>query len=106
MYKENLNGNEDAPNCEGGNANEQPGLREMTLKAIDILNNRAGDKGWFIMSEAASVDKMTTATENSADGTLKDEAATTEPIHNEEMLEKLHISGETETPATAVNQTA
>ncbi|KAK4505349.1 hypothetical protein PRZ48_003312 [Zasmidium cellare] len=58
VYKDNLNGNEAAPNCEGGDANNQPGLKEMTLKAIDILNSRAGDKGWFIMSEAASVDKM------------------------------------------------
>lgn len=30
----------------------------MTLKAIDILNTRATDNGWFIMSEAASIDKQ------------------------------------------------
>lgn len=33
----------------------------MTLKAIDILQNRAtadDDAGWFLMSEAASIDKM------------------------------------------------
>ncbi|KAH9866360.1 hypothetical protein IAQ61_008365 [Plenodomus lingam] len=37
---------------------DQPGLKEMTLKAIDILQARSGDKGWFLMSEAASIDKM------------------------------------------------
>jgi len=32
----------------------------MTLKAIDILHNRSAStgKGWFLMSEAASVDKQ------------------------------------------------
>ncbi|KUJ21506.1 alkaline phosphatase-like protein [Mollisia scopiformis] len=34
-----------------------PGLKEMTLKAIDILYARGGDKGFFMMSEAASIDK-------------------------------------------------
>ncbi|KAH8815988.1 putative alkaline phosphatase H [Xylogone sp. PMI_703] len=35
-----------------------PGLKEMTLKAIDILHERGGDKGFFMMSEAASIDKQ------------------------------------------------
>lgn len=30
----------------------------MTLKAIDILHARNAGKGWFLMSEAASIDKM------------------------------------------------
>lgn len=31
----------------------------MTLKAIDILHARAEkDAGWFMMSEAASIDKV------------------------------------------------
>jgi alkaline phosphatase len=30
----------------------------MTLKAIDILAERSGNKGFFLMSEAASIDKM------------------------------------------------
>ena len=30
----------------------------MTLKAIDIVQERSQDKGWLIMSEAASIDKM------------------------------------------------
>jgi alkaline phosphatase len=33
-------------------------LDSRTIKAIDILNARSKDKGWFIMSEAASIDKM------------------------------------------------
>lgn len=35
-----------------------PGLKEMTLKAIDVLHTRGGDKGFFLMSEAASIDKQ------------------------------------------------
>jgi alkaline phosphatase len=30
----------------------------MTLKAIDVLHARSGDKGFLLMSEAASIDKM------------------------------------------------
>jgi alkaline phosphatase len=58
IFTNNTIGNENAGDCSGGDADNQPGLREMTVKAIDILNTRAGDKGWFIMSEAASIDKM------------------------------------------------
>ncbi|SMR47180.1 unnamed protein product [Zymoseptoria tritici ST99CH_3D1] len=58
VYTDNVKGNKDAGDCSGGDADSQPGLKEMTLKAIDILDTRAGDKGWFIMSEAASIDKM------------------------------------------------
>lgn len=58
VYKDNTLGNRNDPSCNRANATDQPGLKEMTLKAIDILHNRAGDDGWFIMSEAASVDKM------------------------------------------------
>ncbi|KAJ0323403.1 hypothetical protein Brms1b_001803 [Colletotrichum noveboracense] len=35
-----------------------PGLKEMTLKAVDILHNRGGEDGFFLMSEAASIDKQ------------------------------------------------
>lgn len=42
-----------------GPALDQPGLAEMTLKAIDILKARdTENKGFFMMSEAASIDKM------------------------------------------------
>lgn len=30
----------------------------MTLKAIDIVNARSSSKGWLVMAEAASIDKM------------------------------------------------
>jgi alkaline phosphatase len=30
----------------------------MTLKAIDVLQARSKGKGWFMMSEAASIDKV------------------------------------------------
>lgn len=61
VYTDNVRGNEDSPDCSGADASDQPGLKEMTLKAIDILSTRAqanGDKGWFLMSEAASIDKQ------------------------------------------------
>ncbi|KAK1923210.1 alkaline phosphatase [Papiliotrema laurentii] len=40
-------------------AYDQPGLKEMTLKAIDILHTRAQerDTGFMLMSEAALIDK-------------------------------------------------
>lgn len=40
-------------------AYDQPGLKEMTLKAIDILSTRAKARGtgWSLMSEAALIDK-------------------------------------------------
>ncbi|KAI2608207.1 alkaline phosphatase-like protein [Hypoxylon fragiforme] len=35
-----------------------PGLKEMTLKAVDILHARGGANGFFLMSEGASIDKQ------------------------------------------------
>lgn len=61
VYTDNLVGTENSPDCRGSDGLDQPGLKEMTLKAIDILDTRAkadGDKGWFLMSEAASIDKQ------------------------------------------------
>ncbi|KAF2842746.1 putative extracellular phytase [Patellaria atrata CBS 101060] len=58
VYTDNLEGQENSPDGSGNDATNQPGLKEMTLKAIDILEERSGDGGWFIMSEAASIDKM------------------------------------------------
>ena len=57
VYRDNLVGNENAPDGSGSDATDQPGLKDMTLKTIDILNARSSDDGWFIMSEAASIDK-------------------------------------------------
>ena len=58
VYTNNLVGNKDAPDGKNGSATDQPGLKEMTLKAIDILQTRHSEKGWFLMSEAASIDKQ------------------------------------------------
>lgn len=58
IYTDNLIGQENSPDGEGADALDQPGLKDMTLKAIDILQTRSCDKGWFLMSEAASIDKM------------------------------------------------
>lgn len=37
---------------------DQPGLKQMTLKALDVLSTRHPDDGWVLMSEAASIDKQ------------------------------------------------
>jgi len=57
VYRENLKQSR-SPTGDKTPALDQPGLKEMTLKAIDILSKRSGDKGYFLMSEAASIDKM------------------------------------------------
>ena len=57
VYRDNLNQSLSATG-DKTLALDQPGLREMTLKAIDILEARSGDSGWLLMSEAASIDKM------------------------------------------------
>ncbi|KAG6004561.1 hypothetical protein E4U21_000945 [Claviceps maximensis] len=58
IYPENLKNFKNNPI--GGNdpALDLPGLKEMTLKAVEVLHKRGGDKGFFLMSEAASVDKQ------------------------------------------------
>ena len=58
VYTQNLVGNKDSPDGKKSSATDQPGLKQMTLKAIDILQARSPDKGWFLMSEAASIDKQ------------------------------------------------
>ncbi|KIX94153.1 uncharacterized protein Z520_10179 [Fonsecaea multimorphosa CBS 102226] len=58
VYPENLNKSSTAPDGSKGAATDQPGLKEMTLKALEVLQTRHGDSGFFIMSEAASIDKM------------------------------------------------
>lgn len=58
VYTQNLRNQSNSPDGKKADALDQPGLKEMTLKAIDILQTRSGDKGWFIMSEAASIDKQ------------------------------------------------
>jgi len=58
VYTKNLFGQKNSPDGSGRDAADQPGLKEMTLKAIEILNERHGDEGFFLMSEAANIDKM------------------------------------------------
>ncbi|KAL6151028.1 hypothetical protein ACJQWK_10505 [Exserohilum turcicum] len=57
VYRQNMNQTV-SPTGDKKPALDQPGLKEMTLKAIDILESRSGDAGWLLMSEAASIDKM------------------------------------------------
>ncbi|RDB25842.1 Alkaline phosphatase H [Hypsizygus marmoreus] len=60
IYPANLRNQKNSPTGDGTDAVDQPGLKEMTLKAIDVLQTRQKKKntGWFMMSEAASIDKM------------------------------------------------
>jgi len=58
VYKDNLNKTTNDPSGNKQPALDLPGLKDMTLKAIDILHERGGDKGFFMMSEAASIDKQ------------------------------------------------
>lgn len=58
VYKNNLKNFVNDPTGNKSAALDLPGLKEMTLKAIDILHKRGGDKGFFMMSEAASIDKQ------------------------------------------------
>lgn len=58
VYQENLLGQGNYPDGSGRDAKDLPGLKDMTLKAIDVLQERHADEGWFLMSEAASIDKQ------------------------------------------------
>lgn len=58
IYTSNLDVPETDPLGGPGAAIDQPGLKQMTLKAIEILKARHDDEGWFMMVEAASIDKM------------------------------------------------
>lgn len=60
MFVNNTVGNGAAPDLSGEDAlgTEQPGLDDMTLKSLEVLTKRGGDDGFFLMVEAASVDKQ------------------------------------------------
>ncbi|KAI8607286.1 alkaline-phosphatase-like protein, partial [Chytriomyces sp. MP71] len=45
-----------SPKNDGKSATNQPGLQQMTLKAIEIMEKKCAD-GYFLMSEAAAIDK-------------------------------------------------
>lgn len=58
IFPENLAKLNNDPSGAKGTAKDLPGLKEMTLKAIDVLHTRGGKKGFYLMSEAASIDKQ------------------------------------------------
>ncbi|KAF4120224.1 Alkaline phosphatase [Geosmithia morbida] len=58
VYKENLQGLANDPAGGDGDATDLPGLKDMATKAVEILDRRGGDDGFFLMVEAASVDKQ------------------------------------------------
>jgi len=58
VYQANLLNQSNYPDGSGRDAEDLPGLKDMTLKAIDVLNARHEKDGWFLMSEAASIDKQ------------------------------------------------
>lgn len=58
VYQGNLVNQSNYPDGSGRDADDLPGLKDMTLKAIDVLHERHGDDGFFLMSEAASIDKQ------------------------------------------------
>ena len=57
VYTDVLKTQENSPTGSNDSATDLPGLKEMTVKAVEILHKRGGDKGFFLMSEAASIDK-------------------------------------------------
>lgn len=58
VYQDNLKELANHPDGSGRDAEDLPGLKDMTVKAIDILDTRHSKEGWFLMAEAASIDKQ------------------------------------------------
>ncbi|KAJ5972305.1 Alkaline phosphatase-like alpha/beta/alpha [Penicillium vulpinum] len=58
VYQSNLYNQSNYPDGSGRDADDLPGLKDMTLKAIDVLDKRHRKDGWILMSEAASIDKQ------------------------------------------------
>ncbi|KAL2889110.1 Alkaline phosphatase [Ceratocystis lukuohia] len=62
VYPQNLAKAKNHPSGEAAPALDVPGLKEMTSKAIEITHARSQengeDKGFFLMIEASSIDKM------------------------------------------------
>jgi alkaline phosphatase len=56
VYPENLLGSKSSPDGTSDSATDQPGLQAMTMKAIEVMSGKCKD-GFFLMAEAASVDK-------------------------------------------------
>ena len=51
VYRDALVGTKDSPKGDGSDTLDQPGLKAMTLKAIDILQARQKDtnNGWLML---------------------------------------------------------
>ncbi|KAG0034412.1 hypothetical protein BGZ82_005748 [Podila clonocystis] len=58
VYKDNLLKAASDPTGTGKPALNQPNLDQMVLKGLEVLDKRSRKEGWFLMAEAASVDKM------------------------------------------------
>ena len=58
IYPKNVDKPKTAPDGSNSSATDQPGLKEMTIKALEILHTRNPENGFFLMSEAASIDKQ------------------------------------------------
>ncbi|GKT88821.1 alkaline phosphatase [Colletotrichum tofieldiae] len=58
IFTDNIAGLETHPSGDGSAPLDLPGLKDMTLKAVDILLERSNDTGFFLMSEGASIDKQ------------------------------------------------
>lgn len=60
LFSNNTIGNKAHPDLSGADAlgSNQPGLSDMTIAALEVLKRRGGKDGFFMMSEAASVDKQ------------------------------------------------
>ncbi|KAF9200947.1 hypothetical protein BGZ49_008812 [Haplosporangium sp. Z 27] len=58
VYKANLNLTASDPTGNGKSALNQPNLDDMVVKGLEVLEKRHHKEGWFMMAEAASVDKM------------------------------------------------
>lgn len=58
VYPDNIKTLKNDPAGGNRSATDIPGLKDMTLKAVEILAKRGKDKGFFLMSEGASIDKQ------------------------------------------------
>lgn len=58
VFKGNLNQTASDPRGSGLPALNQPNLDDMVIKGLEVLDKRYRKEGWFMMAEAASVDKM------------------------------------------------
>ncbi|KAF9585812.1 hypothetical protein BGW38_000634 [Lunasporangiospora selenospora] len=58
VYKDNIKKTGSDPTGTGQPALNQPNLDQMVIKGMEVLEKRHHNSGWFLMAEAASVDKM------------------------------------------------